>query len=155
MNVKSSEKRLPLVEDDFYEIKSEVGEPLQNKNEIIRAEEVCVDVPPFAGTIIIAEDNKSTLMAMKHIMIEMGLGKNCSYCLNGQQAINQASDILFAHLSSNPTEKSKPITSMLLDVQMPFKTGFQVVEEVRQLFKLHKEKVDPPDFMILSKLISP
>ena len=85
----------------------------------------------------------------------MGIGSNAHFCVNGQEAIDRATKILDEFLASRETKNRKPITAMLLDLQMPVKSGFQVVCEVRDLFEKHKERVDPPEFMIVSAFNSP
>ena len=51
---------------------------------------------------------------------------------DGQQVINEVKEIL-----SKPQILQRPIQALLLDFQMPIKTGIQVVQEVKELFKAH------------------
>jgi len=86
-------------------------------------EEVIAGKDILFGKIIVADDDEPTLDNMEKILTNMGLASNSDFCVNGQEAIDRATEILEQFLNSSETKYRKPITAMLLDLQMPFKTG--------------------------------
>ncbi len=84
--------------------------------------------------------------------------ERCEFLCNGQEAINLAKQIFNDALQANETKnmsRIRPISLMLLDFQMPIKTGIDVVREIRQFLKIKNGNLDSltiqePEFIILS-----
>ena len=83
----------------------------------------------------------------------MGLESKSAFCIDGQDTIDQVVRIL----GECPAENLRPITLMLLDLQMPKKNGIQVVTEVRELYKQRATECPGlrlPTFVFLTAYLS-
>jgi CheY-like chemotaxis protein len=84
----------------------------------------------------------------------VGITRNVSYCSDGLIASNTAIDFLKEAKANFCEYKLRPISAMLLDIQMPMKSGLQVVEEVRTFCKENSDKLICPIFIFLSSYIT-
>ena len=89
------------------------------------------------GQIIVAEDQKVNLDALQMKINAVGINVNCEYCIDGQETLQVALDILEDTLKEQSNERVRPIAMMLLDLQMPFKSGIDVVKEMQKFYTLH------------------
>ena len=64
-------------------------------------------------------------------MVDLQLDAICEYCVDGQQAIDRAQQIL----AEADDENLRPISMMILDFQMPKKNGIEVVKEITKLYQ--------------------
>lgn len=78
------------------------------------------------------------LEVMKMLVKPMGIYNRCTFCVNGQEAIESATKVIMSKLNKVQDEFClsqrtyvRPIEVMLLDMQMPLKNGIQVVHEMR------------------------
>jgi CheY-like chemotaxis protein len=68
----------------------------------------------------------------KQIMSQIDFIDNCSFVMNGHEAINKIKSVVTAALLNITLPgKIRPIALALLDLQMPNKNGMQVIEEIR------------------------
>lgn len=68
------------------------------------------------GKIIIAEDQRINLEALKMNFADMRLSHACFFTINGQQAIDEAKRVILEALAANPERLPiRPINTMLLD----------------------------------------
>jgi len=77
-----------------------------------------------------------------------------SYCSDGLIASDTAIDLLKTARANFIGEKLRPIAAMLLDIQMPMKSGLRVVDEVRTFCEENSEKLHQPTFIFLSSYIT-
>ena len=93
-----------------------------------------VSVKPLAfdkiGRVIVAEDQAINLHLIRNQFSELSLSDRTTFCRDGQEAIDSA----FAIVANRQAGEVQPISLMILDFQMPKKTGLQVVSEVKLLF---------------------
>ena len=82
------------------------------------------------GLIIIADDQSMNLEALKLNLTEINQISNAEFYINGQQVIDRVKDVL-----GLPNLLQRPIHSLLLDFQMPFKNGIQVVKEIKKIYE--------------------
>ena len=93
---------------------------------------------------MVAEDHLVNLQILKKQLDYPELLDKCSFHTNGQDAIDRISAILNDDKSSH----AQPISLVILDFQMPLKTGIQVMKEVREMYKsVRGEKLKPPVFI--------
>ena len=73
---------------------------------------------------------------IKNQIAELEMTHQCSFCYDGQEAINIAFSIIKTAIDDKATsvEEIRPIDLMILDFQMPLKNGLEVCAEVRKLF---------------------
>lgn len=81
-----------------------------------------------SGQIMVADDSALNLKVTKSILGDIGVIEQCSFYTNGQEAIDSATSVVrtaLDHYSSRGIAKQelRPITAMLLDLQMPLKNG--------------------------------
>lgn len=89
------------------------------------------------GTIIVADDQVINLAVVKQHLEAFNLVERTLTAVNGQEAIDMAKKRLFEELEKEDRPAGavlKPVSIMLLDLQMPIKNGVQVVQELRTLY---------------------
>jgi len=75
----------------------------------------------------------------------MNYTERCEFLCNGQEAINLAKQLIDEAISSYDSSNRKimrPIALILLDFQMPQKTGIDVIKEVRRFIKMKNDILD-------------
>ena len=92
------------------------------------------EISTFEGHIIVAEDQKINLEALQMNINNLGIDSKIEYCIDGRETLQVALEILEEALSAPPSGRVRPISLMLLDLQMPFKTGIEVVKEMRKFY---------------------
>ena len=85
----------------------------------------------FDGRIIVAEDQKINLDALQMNIKDVGIDSKCLYCNDGQKTLKVALEILEDALKMPSTDTVRPIAMMILDLQMPYKNGIQIVQEMQ------------------------
>ena len=105
------------------------------------------------GKIIVADDQKINLEAIRVSLESVGI-ENAQYCADGEIALDVAFNFLKEAVGAYKGVKLKPISAMLLDIQMPMKSGLQVVSEVTKFCALHKEKLFEPIYIYHSAYVS-
>ncbi len=100
------------------------------------SEDLVVSALNVAG-IIVADDSDINLAVFKNIFEDIFKLTNITYCINGQMTIDTCKAVLDQALQclESGVRKLRPISLLILDFQMPFKNGIQVVYEVRQYFE--------------------
>ena len=68
------------------------------------------------GQIIVADDQKINLEAIKLSLFSVGIEKNVTYCADGEQAYNEAINLANQALALNSEVKLKPIVALFLDI---------------------------------------
>ena len=60
-----------------------------------------------------------------------------SFCINGQEAIEDTIKSVETALTQIPkdTTRFRPVNLMLLDYQMPFKNGLEVMKEIKEFYR--------------------
>lgn len=98
------------------------------------------------GKIIVADDQALNLQITKQILSEIGKIDNCSFLVNGQEAIDKVQAEVKQAVAKRQIGEMpiiEPVVLLILDLQMPIKTGFQVVVEVKKFYvemqKKHSE----------------
>lgn len=110
--------------------------------------------------IIVADDQLIHLEMFKDNMQKLKLHKNCIFTNNGREAIEVAKHVIVTRLTKTLEVASKdvrtairPISIMILDLQMPHKNGIEVIRWVvdccENLTLQHEHlKIEPPIFVI-------
>jgi CheY-like chemotaxis protein len=91
----------------------------------------------FDDTILVADDQAINLEVIKQHLNRLNFMGISHFAVDGQECIDSAKEIFDYQLSKvKPGQKNvRPIAIMLLDLQMPKKTGIQVVAEVKAMYK--------------------
>ena len=109
----------------------------------------------FEGLIIVAEDQKVNLDALQMNINAIGLDKKCEYCIDGRETLEVAKQILEEALLKPSDERVRPIAMMLLDLQMPYKSGIEVVKEIQKFYAKHKDRLVEPLYVFLTAFATP
>jgi len=95
--------------------------------------------------ILVADDMKFVIVAMK-ALIENIFGvsdKNVTYVRDGQQALDE----ITKNLQNSHFPGHRPFALLILDFNMPYLNGLQVVDKVKTLYWRSGES-QPPFFMM-------
>lgn len=134
---------MPRVEEDQLEQKEEEEEKTSHKY----------------GKIVAADDQNINIEVLKTDFAELNLTDKVEFASNGQEVIDLVKEIFVACASkiTSTTQVLKPIDLLLIDFQMPFKTGFQVIEEIKQYYKTQSQgySVEEPIFVLMSAYATP
>ena len=84
----------------------------------------------------------------------VGIIEDVSYCADGKIALDTAFSHLEDALKRYNGSLLQPISAMLLDIQMPMKSGLQVVSEVDEFCARHSDKLIKPAIIYLSSYVS-
>ena len=109
----------------------------------------------FEGQIIIAEDQKVNLDALQMTIDRVGIDSKCEYCIDGRDTLQVALGILEEALQRPMFDRERPIALMLLDLQMPYMTGMEVVKEMQKFYSLHKDRLVEPMYVFLTAFTTP
>ena len=86
---------------------------------------------------MIAEDQLINLEVLRGYTKRLGVDHCSRFYINGQEAIDAVKyEVDNALVEFSEKSSMKPVEIMLLDFQMPLKNGIQVVQEIRQHYKL-------------------
>lgn len=105
--------------------------------------------------ILVADDQEINLMVLKEFFRALDVS-NVTYCVNGQVAIDTCkAGVEEAVLLAEDNSTVKPYSLVILDFQMPYKNGIQVIQEVRAHYDLMQTrcptlKLVQPKFVINS-----
>lgn len=98
--------------------------------------------------IVVAEDHLVNLQILRKQLDYPQLLDKCSFHTNGQEAIDRVRAIL---KDNEKSHHGQPISLVILDSQMPLKTGIQVMKEVRGIYAMHNSQgmltLRPPEFV--------
>ena len=101
-----------------------------------------------------AEDFPIMMNVIKNQIAELEMTHQCSFCYDGQEAINIAFSIIKTAIDDKATsaEEIRPIDLMILDFQMPRKNGLDVIKSVRRFIQNTKSdvKIIEPRFVFLT-----
>lgn len=112
------------------------------------------------------DDQHINLEILKQHVNKLGLDQITKYFINGQQVIDAVKDIVGQSLTLLTSEEDvpaalRPVSAILLDFQMPIKTGVQAVQEIKAYYESLR-KTNPiasnlkdPDFVILTAFKTP
>ena len=64
----------------------------------------------------------------------LGIGSKCEYCFDGRETLKVVYDILNEALEVPFDERVRPIAMMVLDLQMPYKNGVQIVQDMQKFY---------------------
>jgi len=103
----------------------------------------------------VADDQKINLELVKLNLSEVGITENVTYCSDGNIAVDVAMGLFQKAMVGNKTFPVKPIPLMLLDFQMPMKTGLQVIEHLRKFCEKNTSKIIEPKFVIVTAFVTP
>jgi len=104
--------------------------------------------------IIVADDQKINLEAVKLSLESVGIIDNVSYCADGKIALDTAISRFEEALKQYNGSPQQPISAMLLDIQMPMKSGLQVVSEVDAFCARQSGKLVKPVMIYLSSYVT-
>ena len=79
--------------------------------------------------ILIAEDSEVCMKVLKDQISALGLDSKTDFFVSGDQILEKATKLI----QESRDGEAKPIQLMLLDNQMPRKSGQQVIAELRQI----------------------
>ena len=89
------------------------------------------------GMIIFADDQFVVRQVMQVYFQELGILDRVLFCKNGDEVVDFFRGF-FNELQSNPGNGQnisfRPVTLLLMDINMPFKSGLEANREVLQLF---------------------
>ena len=86
---------------------------------------------------MIAEDQLINLEVLRGYTKKLGVDHFSKFYINGQDTIDAVKyEVDNALVEFSEKSSMKPVELMLLDFQMPLKNGIQVVQEIRQHYKL-------------------
>ena len=91
----------------------------------------------FAQKIVIADDQHINAEVLKLHLDELGiLEEQCTFLCDGQATIDYVIEFVEEAIVDYPEESGTvwPIALLILDFQMPFKNGIQVVQELRKFY---------------------
>ena len=125
----------------------------ENHNDQMNKQNTC-DPVGNRNKIIIADDQKINLEAIRMNLESIGITENLCFCSDGQAAIEIALSLLNNAINEFKGKRLRPIRALLLDVQMPLKTGIQVVEAIKSYCTLQNGKVIEPKYIFLTAFIS-
>lgn len=104
------------------------------------------------GPIIIADDQRMNIEAIKMNLAELGVTKDIICCCDGNEAIDTAKALINESLASHKGGSPiKPIPLMLLDYHMPYKNGDEVISCLKKLFFLYKDFLIEPKYVIVTE----
>ena len=67
----------------------------------------------------------------------LGIDSKCEYCIDGRETLQLAFKILEETLRAPCQDRVRPIAMMLLDLQMPYKSGIEILKEMKKFYTLH------------------
>jgi len=89
-------------------------------------------VDKFPAQILVADDMKFVVVAMKALLEKIFNinERNVTYVRDGQQAVDQIS----MNLRKSKAKGYRPFTLLIIDFNMPYLDGLQVVARVKDLY---------------------
>ena len=137
---------------------------LENHNEesnIVSEDENQPSVPVQTGYIVAADDQVINIEVLKSQLCELGVNQMCTYCYDGQETIDKTFGHFMSRLENKTNEERiQPVSFLLLDFQMPKKTGLEVFNEVKRFYEIQKEihsdvEIIEPVYVFLTAYVTP
>jgi CheY-like chemotaxis protein len=93
--------------------------------------------------IIVADDHRVNLEAIKLDLESIGHLKRAEFYINGQEVVDRVLDFVGKAILSNESNMTLcPIQALILDFHMPIRNGIDTVKEVRKFYKWLSIKKD-------------
>ena len=110
-----------------------------------KTKHVYAPVPDCQKRILVADDMKFVIVAMEALIEDIfGISsENVTYVRDGQQALDE----IKSNIKSSHLEGHQPFALLILDFNMPYLNGLQVVDQVKELYWRSGE-THPPFFMM-------
>ena len=91
------------------------------------------------GLIIVADDQFVIRQCLEVYFDDVVLSDRILFCKNGQEVVELVKGFLKQLTTSDPTldtqTKVRPISLILMDINMPFKSGLEAKKEVCELYE--------------------
>ena len=117
-------------------------EIVECKNNIMSYLDLCrTDGPNESkdGLIIVADDQFVVRQMFQAFFDEIVLSDRILFCKNGQEVVELVKGFLKQLTTSDPTldtqTKVRPVSLILMDINMPFKSGLEAKKEVCELYE--------------------
>ena len=117
-------------------------EIVECKNNIMSYLDLCrVDGPNELkdGLIIVADDQFVVRQTLEVYFDDVVLSDRILFCKNGQEVVELVKGFLKQLTTSDPTldtqTKVRPVSLILMDINMPFKSGLEAKKEVFELYE--------------------
>ena len=117
-------------------------EIVECKNNIMSYLDLCkVDGPNELkdGLIIVADDQFVVRQILQVYFHEVGLSKRVLFCKNGSEVVELVRGFLkqlkASDLQPDTKIKARPVSLILMDINMPFKSGLEAKKEVCELYE--------------------
>jgi len=125
-------------------------EPQQNAtNEAANNKHLYAPVRDCKKQILVADDVKFVIVAMRALIEDIfGISAdNVTYVRDGQQVVDQIKN----NLQNNHLPGHRPFALLILDFNMPYLNGLQVLDKVKELYWQSGES-RPPFFMMQTSI---
>lgn len=108
------------------------------------------------GKIVVADDQAINLEILKMHLRRLDVAEHqVVFCRDGRQCVEASAALCEVALRAGPGGPVQPIQVVLLDFQMPFKNGLEVVGELRRFFAERADRLAPPAFVFLTAFVTP
>ena len=86
------------------------------------------------GRILYADDNHGSRLLLSMALDELGLAKRLSLFSNGKEVVNFFEEMLKGDNVDPDVGSEKPVSLLILDVNMPIMHGLQASQKVKELY---------------------
>ena len=91
------------------------------------------------GLIIVADDQFVVRQILQFYFNEVGLSDRILFCKNGEEVVEIVSGLLgklkVSDIQPGTQLKARPVSLILMDINMPFKSGLEAKKEVCELYE--------------------